>query len=119
MTLGKIGQHVGEPLRAHFQKSHLKLWKALRNLVHNQVVKSAYDDQLKFRETDSFVLVIIKQHRASRSRVNADGQIQSAGGIVERKEIAIAQQFLALRATEKNSARAVFFGKFRFFKDFI
>src|SRR5262245_35961959 len=116
---GKIGKYVVHPLGADFEKSHFQSWEPLRNAVHDHVVKRAHGHQFELREGDGFVLEVVEEDRTSSGGMNANGQVQSAGRLVERKEIGIAQQEIALRSAEKDAHRTVLPRRLRFVINFV
>src|SRR5262245_4039856 len=90
ITLGKIRKHVGKPLRADFEESHLQSWKPLRNPIHDHVMKRAHEHHLELREADGFVLEVVEQDWTAGGGMNAEREVQSAGRVVERKEVGVA-----------------------------
>src|SRR5215475_382984 len=75
IALGKVREHVGKPLRADFEKSHLQSGKPLGNPIHDHVMKRAHEHQLELRKADAFVFEVVEQDWTASGGMNADRQI--------------------------------------------
>ena len=99
---------VRDPRRIRLDEPPPQVGEALRDLAAGQVVERHDRQQPHVREHETEAAVEeLRQHRRAGAGVDADGQVQSLGLLVDREEVRLRQRAVLLDALEEHPTRPI------------
>src|SRR5437870_12885038 len=101
---------IGNPLRANFYDADPQLRKPFRNAIVYKRMKGSHNDELELTKAGFVEKKVVRRNAAVR-RVHADRDVELACGIVQRKEIRIAESPVGFQPSHINAASAMFFAE--------